>query len=526
MSRTGHRDRIFRPVGETSGHARYALVIAAILFVSCRLLVADDPSPHSQVLKKHGVSADTDSLIAFLQELQPDPNTQKKITELVQDLSDASFAKREAATQQLIRFSEAARAQLHTALKSTSREVVVRARHILREMDTGTERDRVYAITLAVLESLKEQSPAEAVPVLLRTVEFGHQPDLQDAACEALWACIDKTHADSLNKAMQHANVRVQAAALIGLASMSDESARGRVKSFLSSDNEQLRLAAARALIDQSPQTVARVLLELLSSETLEVSAQSEAMLRAMTGKVIPTSERKQLADIWQKWSSQNLASTEFTRLGKHRLDLAFGRNSLDETFAVDMQDVTKGYRWFTYKDDIKAKADVVNGQLRLDGDHAEGDQRLVITSRRLTGRSTWPRHVEVRARLTGSEGGGGAWHMGISVGRIKAIFHPSYPGGGFRMETVDDHKYLTRNLNMSFTPRGAMHQLIMRVRRTHQGAEFDVRVMHGEDEGMFSQTFSYPNELIGSFDRIGLERSGRTGGAAVFESVSIRLHR
>jgi hypothetical protein len=198
----------------------------------------------------------------------------------------------------------------------------------------------------------------------------------------------------------------------------------------------------------------------------------------------------------------------------------------LVEKFARPTADATKGYGLFAYEaTDPKWKAEVSEGRLRLSGAHEEGEQRLVVTARKVFGKPKWPDALEVTAKLGGTGAASGAWHVGLSVGAVKVLFHPDYDGGAFRAETVDTRTVFSGNENMGFTPAaGVMHELTVKVSRGEKVCRFDVTVANGgKAGGAFTKSFEVPNDQVGDFDRIGLERSGRTGGDGLFESVAIK---
>ena len=77
----------------------------------------------------------------------------------------------------------------------------------------------------------------------------------------------------------------------------------------------------------------------------------------------------------------------------------------------------------------------------------------------------------------------------------------------------------------MGFTPAtGVMHEIVIKVARTGAGADFEVNVVDGKGGKIHRKEFKASAEQHGAFDRIGLERSGRTGADALFDSVAIRL--
>src|SRR5204863_87015 len=75
-------------------------------------------------------------------------------------------------------------------------------------------------------------------------------------------------------------------------------------------------------------------------------------------------------------------------------------------------------------------KAEVKDGRLYL---RDAGYQRLAVTARAVTGKDAWPDSLKVVARLGGTAGAAGTWYVGVSVGRVKVVFHPDKRGGAFR---------------------------------------------------------------------------------------------
>jgi hypothetical protein len=195
------------------------------------------------------------------------------------------------------------------------------------------------------------------------------------------------------------------------------------------------------------------------------------------------------------------------------------------ERFTVAAKDVTKGYRSFLYEATIDGcKAEVTGGRLVLRGDHGEGDQRLVVTPQKVTGKVLWPDSLEIAVKLGGTDNENIAWHVGVSVGRVKVLFHPNHTGGAFRAETVDTHEYFFGNEDMGFTPAAdVMHEMTIRVDRMDRRYRFEVTLVEGKSGGKYRKTFEVSDDQMGRFDRISLERSGRRGGNALFESLSIK---
>ena len=194
-------------------------------------------------------------------------------------------------------------------------------------------------------------------------------------------------------------------------------------------------------------------------------------------------------------------------------------------TFKKAATDATVGYGPFAYETTKPGwKAEVREGSLRLLGDHDAGDQRFFVTAQKALRKPKWPDSLEVTVKLGGTATASGDWNVGVSVGSVKVLFHPDHPGGAFRAETVDAREKFLTNQEMGFTPAaGVMHQLTIKVRRTEGTCRIEVELADAGGRDTYRKTFHISSKHLGSFDRIGLERSGRRGGDALFESVSIR---
>jgi hypothetical protein len=195
------------------------------------------------------------------------------------------------------------------------------------------------------------------------------------------------------------------------------------------------------------------------------------------------------------------------------------------ERFTVSANDITKGYRSFLYEASIEGcKAEVTAGRLVLQGDHQEADQRLVVTSQKALGKALWPDPLDIVVKLGGTDNDNVAWHVGVSVGRVKVLFHPNFSSGAFRAEAVDTHECFFNNEEMGFTPAAeVMHEMTIHVVRTDSRYRFEVTVVNGKGGGKHQKVFEVSEKQMGHFDRVGLERSGRRGGNALFESLSIK---
>ncbi len=437
-------------MSETNDTCRKCLLCVLWCCLSTAIVASANEPPldeHLQLLQKNGIATDTDSIVAYLRRLQPDAKVWNEVAALVEQLSSTDFSQREAATRRLPTFGPVARHLLTKAAKSDDAEVVWRAEKILGELDSGRPMELRNSLVMAALQVLRSRGEARATPVLFDILATLDDPAMCDVASEAIWASVDQTHAMLPMKRLASENERVGAASIVALEIAAGEEAVPYVSPYLKSESPLLRLAAARALADRQATESIAVLVDLTGNEDDDIAWQADALLQLLAGKRMELAEDQTLAQAWQKWRDEELPTTKLANpLGAKRYDLSAGRNMLEESFARDAKSLADGYGRFLYEADNNGRASVVDGQLLIDGDNPEGDQRVYITSQRMIGRTEWPRTIEVRAKLGGKAGNNFGWHMGLSVGRVKVLFHPGLGGGGFRAETTDEHDYFFGN--------------------------------------------------------------------------------
>jgi hypothetical protein len=192
---------------------------------------------------------------------------------------------------------------------------------------------------------------------------------------------------------------------------------------------------------------------------------------------------------------------------------------------AADLNAPYRGFR-FDASPGLTGKAD--DGLLKLSGrGPIEGDQRLVIPAKSICGNEVLPDRFRIEVMLGGTPGGESAYHIGVSVGKVRVLFHPGYDEGGFRFEQVDTHKALTQNANMGFTPAtDGLATMGIGVKRLPNGdVEFGVTVLADQKEARrYTTRTTVSAAEIGKLDSISLDRSGRIGGDANFDNLVVEI--
>lgn len=474
-------------------------------------------------LRRYKIEPTTAGVLDLLRQWQPSTERRAQIARLIGQLGSDSYPIREAASRRLATLGVAAEAALREATQSDDLEVVFRAHRLLADCQQGQAED----LLMAALQWLRQSPSEQATPLLLDLLPV--VPDaFYHAACEALWACVGPGDAKRLRQAIADKRAAVRAAAIPALELAAGAATVNELEHFLRDKEESTRLAAVRALLDRLPQPSIAVLLELLNARDANIRDQAAWLLQQVSGIPPAEAQSADFAAVVQRWNAWagTTAAQHPQPLGLRRLQAIRYGTILLERFSDEVAEIGRTYHQLQYETNVGGKAVVVHGMLRLDGNHAEGDQRLCATSQRLLGVQTFPQRFQIKANLGGESLDAGAWHVGISAGNIRLLFHPGTEGGQFRAERLDNHQLLMENRLMLFTPAAdILHEMIIDVAQGGDGSvRFDAVVVDGAKTGKrFQCSLTVGAKDIGSLGRIGLERSGRTGGAALFGSFSIR---
>lgn len=496
------------------------------LAVACSCLAAPPEVDPAAVLKANGVDPTPEAVEKYLRGWIVDDRLTARIGKLIAQLGSEEFDQREQATEELARIGPAVIDPLRAAARSTDAEVRGRATDLLARVDSATTRQTRETLPPAAFQWLAKTKPAGAMSLILDLLPHLTSPAHREAAAAALWQTTSAGDAVRLRKSLAAGPATVRAAVLPALELAEGAQAVDTVAGYLKDADAAVRLAAARAVLDRQPKEAVAVLVALLDSPETGLRTQAAWLLQQVSGLPAEADrglDWQQTAGRWRDWAAkgEGIRPAGAARLRLERYGLLF-----EASFAEAATALKDRYGPLRYETNCAGKASVVRGLARFDGQHAEGDQRLFVTAEKLLGRATFPKTFEVRAKLGGEAELSGGWHVGVSVGNVRVLFHPDYTQGGFRVERVDTQRYLHGNENMNFTPAaGVLHDMTLTVTENDdRTVTLDVRIADGKGGGRaFRRSVKVAPADIGALNRVALERSGRTGGAGLFGALSIR---
>lgn len=519
----------------------FSLGLLAIFFVPDAKVRADDRqqlqlisglrqlASDRNLLKKAGVSPDQQGAIDYLNRLHPSDDAKISIAQLIGKLGHPDYTTRQKARTSLREFSTQAEIQLLAALNSRDLEIAMQAKHLLKMINEMRDAGSHDAMISASLRLLTRKRHPKSVQTILQTIPLLQRQNQLDEACTALWFSVESDSVDRINQCLTHEHPAVRIAAIPALELLDGDTAVVRIRPFLSDPSEPIRLAAVRALIDHTPQLCAAELIELLDAKDTRTKLRAAWLLAQLFDPQTDEKTNFQFAEQAKRWRSHIAtmppSQWQLPLRGK-RLFLKEYKGFFKEDFKQSIASIARQYGQLRYETTVaNARASVARGVLRLHGNHAEGDQRIVLTAQQLIGHDHFTEPFDVNAEIGGEAEGSGGYHVGISIGNLRMLFHPAYRGGGFRIERVDNHHYIVTNQTMPFTPlAGVLHNMQVRVTPQKEGRvllETSITNPNAPKQ-TYVKKFLADKTDIGPLTQVRIERSGRSGGDALFGSFSI----
>lgn len=278
-----------------------------------------------QVLRAAGVKTDGAALLGFFRRRTPGAEDVRKIAGLVRRLGNRSFAVRERASVELVKWGRPALPLLRAARTSPDIEVARRASRCLEELDRGPG----PALEVAAARLLARQAPAGAVAVLLAYAPQADDDSITEAIHDALLTLIPpgKQLDPALTAALRDASPVRRGAAAYVLGRQADATRRAAVRPLLKDTDLRVRFLAAEALLFGGDRTAVPVVIALLTEAPLSQSWQIEELLFRLAGEQPPAislgdgslAARHKARAAWDAWWAKNGGRVDLARLGSGR---------------------------------------------------------------------------------------------------------------------------------------------------------------------------------------------------------------
>ena len=267
------------------------------------LLLAQDTTPQVQRLAEFSLTPTTESLSGYLSSLVPTAERRQQLQQLVTQLGDEDYARREQASLLLTRQVAGVGEVLSLAIAGDDYEIRWRAKRVLDQTDRESR-----ALLSAVLEVVHQRKLPGLCGQILAALPLCKDDALRGSLRRALVATVTPADGALLREHLSASDPQARIAAIMALAHLSGEAADTDALRLLSDSEELVQAAAARVLADHGRRESLAPLVKLLASDQTAARIEASRTLRSATGKhfgyTVYDSAEKRTAAVaqWKLW--------------------------------------------------------------------------------------------------------------------------------------------------------------------------------------------------------------------------------
>jgi hypothetical protein len=281
----------------------YALTVLFCCLPLPLIGAGSEPDPVAQdeaELRSARVGTDGPALLEFLRQRAGTDAGRARARELVKQLADDSFERREKASEELVKLGRVALPALREAAKDRDPEVSRRAAECLR----GIESDAGRLLASAALRLLAVRKPAGAAAVLLDYLPVAEDEGVADDIRAALAALAVKDgKADpALVKALADESALKRATAAEALARAGAKDQRDALVKLLKDQDAGVRQRVALGLLGMKEREAVPVLIDLLGRLPAERGWETEDVLGRLAGEEAPSRPRESTDKALGEW--------------------------------------------------------------------------------------------------------------------------------------------------------------------------------------------------------------------------------
>jgi HEAT repeat protein len=305
----------FHPTARSPG-----LLLCLVLLASANL-GAQTPALDEEAVKRvkstlrqSGIEPTADGVARYLEDLHPNEETLDRLKNLIEELGNEDFYRREAAMKELLRLPASSPELFQEAIGTGDAEVRWRAVELLKQGNNRTDQ-----MLHAAFQLIRHENLPDLLPLVIRAIPYCSETYIREEAVRTLKVITRPDDAPMLQAALQEKNPETQQIALETLEHVIGDDADPDLLPFLKAENKSIRLTAARALANHGHREALPVLVDLLAAEDLEVRAKAAATLRPLTGQnfsfvAYDTPARRAAArNEWVNWVANNADTAQLT---------------------------------------------------------------------------------------------------------------------------------------------------------------------------------------------------------------------
>ena len=256
------------------------------------------------LIKQAGLSITPKDLKEFLEQRILGETQEKEIRQLIEQLGARRYAAREKAMTALLRWGEAARSFLKSAIADSDLEISRRAKRCLEAIDQSYGPQ----LTQAVIRVLTDSLGTDSVSLFLRLLPYTEYEQVREEIRRSIlvFGPKNKMTITLLNKSLTHSSPLVQAVAASVLGRLKGTAHQEAVRKLLNSDLPEVRFQAAEALLHGEDTSAMRTFIGLLESLPKNELWRVEDILYRLAGETVPElpslEDRKKYRQAWNDW--------------------------------------------------------------------------------------------------------------------------------------------------------------------------------------------------------------------------------
>ncbi len=297
---------------------------------ACSPLRADEEKDADEKqLKAGGVGVDGPALLQFFRDRVPTEADNRRLTQLVRQLGDKSYAKRRQAAHDLIARGRPAISFLQPALADRDPEVSQRAEQCLLEIKRASD----VGVVMAAARQLARHRPGGAVQALVDFLPYAEDESIEEEVLTALTAkglCDDRA-VPVLKQALNDPAPSRRSAAGFVLGRMSGNDLQAAALKLLDDGNASVRLRAAQGLLAGGNRRALPALIQLVGADGGDAGWQAEQILYQIAGERPPKlpvggspDVRKKRQEAWHAWSQGDGANVDLAKIPREPPLLGF----------------------------------------------------------------------------------------------------------------------------------------------------------------------------------------------------------